>query len=83
MDRDRIVDNLNEAADRARDSAGDLLNSGRAKLDDGLRQAAGRARGAYGEALENLQTTTRERPLPALGVALGVGFVIGLLAIRR
>lgn len=83
MNRDGIRDSVNEAVGRARDAAGDALNSGRAKLKGDLRQAASRTQGAYGEALETLESTAREQPLPALALALGIGFIIGLLAIRR
>ncbi len=83
MNRDEIRSGVNDAVDRARDAANDLLSNGRAKLNDEFHDVAGRAKGAYGDTLETLESRAREQPLPALALALGIGFVIGLLALRR
>ena len=83
MNRDEIRDGVKKAADRARDVADDLLGDTRERLNGNLHKAAGRAQGAYGEALESIESSAREQPLPALAIALGIGFVIGLLALRR
>ncbi len=83
MNREELRNGVNDAVDRARDAAGDLLHDGRAKLNDEFRDVAGKARGAYGDTMETLASRAREQPLPALAIALGVGFVIGLLALRR
>ena len=83
MNRDEIRDGVKKAASRARDVADDLLGETREHLNGNLHKAAGRAQGAYGEALESIESSAREQPLPALAIALGIGFVIGLLALRR
>jgi len=83
MNRNEIRDGVKKAAGQAREAANDLLDDARDKLGGNLHKAAGRAQGAYGEALESIESSAREQPLPALALALGIGFVIGLLALRR
>ena len=83
MDQNGIRDGVNEAFEKARSTAGDLLDRGRSKMNAGTHEAAERARDAYGEALHTLESRTRERPIPAVALALGVGFLIGLLTVRR
>ena len=83
MNQDAIRDGVNEAFDRARSAAGDLLDRGRSKVNVGTHHAAERAKDVYDEALHTLERRARDRPLPAVALALGVGFLIGLLAVRR
>jgi len=71
------------ALSRARDAASDLLGQAREGLNGGARHAADRAEGIYEETLRGLEGSTRQSPLTALALALGIGFVIGLLAVRR
>jgi ElaB/YqjD/DUF883 family membrane-anchored ribosome-binding protein len=77
--REKLNGGLHKAADRAQDAYGEARDT----LNGGLHKVAGRAQGAYGEALESIESSAREQPLPALAIALGIGFVIGLLALRR
>ena len=46
---------------------------------DGLTEAELRARGAYDQA----ETAVRDNPAAALGIAAGLGFVLGLMSSRR
>ena len=71
--REKLNGGLHKAADRAQDAYGEARDT----LNGGLHKAAGRAQGAYGEALESIESSAREQPLPALAIALGIGFVIG------
>lgn len=83
MNQNGIRDGVNEAVGRVRDTADQVLSDTGDKLKGGLRQTANRAQGAYGDALESLESSTRERPLPVLALALGIGLIIGLLSFRR
>ena len=82
MGQDGIRDRVNAAIDRARDAAEGVAGDARVHVNDGLRRAADRAEDAYGASLRTVESRAREQPLPALALALGIGFVIGLLAIR-
>lgn len=83
MDRDRLRDGVDDAIERARDVAGDVLSGARSRLDGRMRQAAGRAENAYDATLNSLEGAARDRPLQVLALALGVGFILGLLTLRR
>jgi uncharacterized protein YjbJ (UPF0337 family) len=83
MNQDRIRGGVKEAVGRVQDAAGGLIGDTRTQLNGKLRQVAGRAESAYGETFDNLQDAVVERPVPAVAIALGIGFVIGLLASRR
>jgi ElaB/YqjD/DUF883 family membrane-anchored ribosome-binding protein len=83
MNQDRIRNGMDRAVRGARDVAGGVLSNARARLDDGAEAAAERAEDAYEATLKSLEGATRDRPLTLLAMALGIGFVVGLLTVRR
>jgi ElaB/YqjD/DUF883 family membrane-anchored ribosome-binding protein len=83
MDRNTMQNGVDEAVSRARETANGVLNGARSRLDGGARQAADRAEAAYEASLRSIEDAARDRPLPALALALGLGFIVGLLALRR
>lgn len=66
--------------------ARDLTERGRATLDQ-LRDAAGqqaaRARDSAGDYLQRAEGALHRNPATAMGLAVGAGFLIGLLLARR
>lgn len=82
MNEDRIRNGVDRAVRGARDVAGGVLSNARAKLDDGAESAAERAGDAYDATLKSLEGATRDRPLAVLAMALGIGFVVGLMTRR-
>jgi uncharacterized protein YjbJ (UPF0337 family) len=60
-------------------ATGDTLTQVRGKIN----QAAGKAQEAYGSALDEARGFTTERPVTAVLAAVGVGFLLGILATSR
>jgi ElaB/YqjD/DUF883 family membrane-anchored ribosome-binding protein len=83
MTQDRLRNGAHDAAQRIREAANGVLGSARARVGDSAHHAADRAEDAYDAALASLAGTARERPFMALALALGIGFIAGVLAVRR
>lgn len=74
------------ARSRGEAIAEDLADRGRAALDRARDEAshhATRARERAGDYLDRADTAVRQNPATAMGVAVGAGFLIGLLLARR
>ena len=81
---------INEAEGAAKDTVGKLQDGMGGLLGDaGLqakgkaKQFAGQAQGYYRDTLDSVRDVTSDQPLVALGVAVGIGFVLGALLARR
>ncbi len=83
MNRDTIRNGVDDTVKRARDTADGLLSEARHRLDDGGRRVADKAEDAYGATLKSVEGAARDRPLQTVALALGIGFIAGLLAVRR
>jgi len=68
-----------ERAAKARAHAEESLHKARARMTEMERDLAARAR----EAVQQTNEYVHENPWPSIGVAVGVGFVVGLLIGRR
>jgi len=68
-----------ERAAKARAHAEESLQKARARLSEMEQHAAARARGAAKQA----NAYVHENPWPSIGVAAGIGFLVGLLIGRR
>jgi len=68
-----------ERAAKARAHAEESLHQARARMTEMERDLAARAR----EAVQQTNEYVHENPWPSIGVAVGVGFVVGLLIGRR
>ncbi len=79
----RATHSAEDVADRVQEAAHDAMRSARSRVKKQARRAAHRTEDAYGAALESLEDAARDRPLQALAVALIVGFIAGLWAVRR
>jgi len=73
------VRSVGEAAATAAQRVGESLEQGRAALADVQAVVAERAQ----ECMRNTDTYVRENPWQAVGIAAGLGLVIGLLISRR
>ncbi|HEX4180295.1 MAG TPA: hypothetical protein VHY32_05855 [Caulobacteraceae bacterium] len=83
MNRDDIHDGVEEAVGKARKAASGAFKQARSRLDGPAHRAAENAEDAYGAALKSLEGAARDRPLQVVALALGLGFIAGLLAVRR
>ena len=83
---DNIVKDARALLDASADVAKAHVVEARARLADALRQGEGiwhRARRSALRSVRNVDRTIHERPYPSLGVALGVGLLLGFLGSRR
>jgi ElaB/YqjD/DUF883 family membrane-anchored ribosome-binding protein len=70
---------VSERAAKARAHAEESLQKARARMNEMEQHLAARAR----EAAQKTNEYVHENPWPSIGVAAGVGFVVGLLIGRR
>lgn len=83
MDENQIAGAAKTVAGKVQDAWGGLTGDNATQAEGKVRQLAGKAQGIYGDAVDQTKTAVSENPLAALGVALGVGFLIGLYVGRR
>ncbi len=83
---EQLQQQVNGAADqgvgRVREAAGALLGDLKIEAQGRAQQLRGQAESLYGDTMERLNTVTHERPAVALGTALGIGVIIGILLAR-
>jgi uncharacterized protein YjbJ (UPF0337 family) len=82
MEEQQINGGLNQGVGRLKEAAGALLGDIKTQAGGRAQQLRGQAETIYGDAMDRLTTVTTERPAVALGAALGIGVVIGLLLAR-
>ncbi|MBE7211460.1 MAG: CsbD family protein [Gluconacetobacter diazotrophicus] len=83
MDENRIEGAADDAIGKVQDGMGGLLGDTATQAKGKARQFSGQAQGYYGEALDTVRDATSDQPFIAIGVAVGVGFVLGALFARR
>jgi uncharacterized protein YjbJ (UPF0337 family) len=88
MTDDRIAGGLRKGLGHVQDAVGGLTGDGRTQAEGKLNQAAGSVQDMVGQARDRAQdlyeevgSYAKEQPLVALGVALGVGVLAGMLLI--
>ena len=86
MSDDRIEGTLKDAAGHVQDAVGGLTGAPDLQAKGKLNQASGTAQDMMGQAKDkaldvsgDLHARVKDQPMAALGVALGVGVVLGLL----
>jgi uncharacterized protein YjbJ (UPF0337 family) len=83
MDEQQVNGGFNQAAGRVQDAAGALAGDMKLQAAGKLRALKGQAQSIYGDVFDSIEHAASENPLAALGAALGVGLVLGLLIRRR
>ena len=85
MTDERIEGGRRKGFGHVQDAVGGLTGDGRTQAEGKLNQMAGSVQDAVGQArgraqdlYEEVDSFTKEQPLLALGVALGVGLVLGM-----
>jgi uncharacterized protein YjbJ (UPF0337 family) len=79
MDEQQLNGGINQGVGRMKEAAGALFGDLRIEAQGRAQQLRGQAESLYGDAMERLNTVTTERPAIALGTALGIGVIIGIL----
>ncbi len=70
---------INQGVGRMKEAAGALFGDLKTEASGRAQQIRGQAESLYGDAMERLNSVTTERPAVALGAALGIGVIIGIL----
>ena len=78
----QINGGVNQGVGRVREAAGALLGDLKIEAQGRAQQLRGQAESLYGDTMERLNAATHERPAVALGTALGIGVIIGILLAR-
>jgi uncharacterized protein YjbJ (UPF0337 family) len=83
MNEQQVNGGMEQAKGRLKEAAGALMGDVRTKATGTAQQLRGQAEGIYGDAIERVSNLAAERPVAAVGAALGIGVVIGLLLARN
>ncbi|MBV8261979.1 MAG: CsbD family protein [Paraburkholderia sp.] len=70
---------LREAAGKVQQAAGDLLGDAGVQVSGKARELRAKAQQLYADLASVARESTLERPLTALAIAAGAGFILGLL----
>ncbi len=68
---------------KLQDGMGGLLGDSATQAKGKAKQFAGQAQEYYGDTLDSVRDVASDQPLLALGMAVGVGFILGALLARR
>ena len=86
VDENQVEGTVTEGVGRLKDAAGGLTGDGSMQADGKIDQLQGRVQSEYGDLLEqareqfeDVTAMMRDQPLAALGIAAGVGFLLGWL----
>ena len=82
MDEQQINGGVDQGVGRVKEAAGALLGDLKIQAQGRAQQIRGQAESLYGDTMERITTATTERPAIALGAALGIGVIIGILLAR-
>ena len=74
---------VNEIAGKVEGAFGRATNDTSVEVEGNAREAAGKVQQVYGEALDHVRASAVKNPLGTIGIAAGVGLVVGLLCARR
>jgi len=77
MTGDQLEGAATNVVGKVQDAAGGLLGDTGLQLQGKAKQFAGSVQSKYGDSVDQVIETTRENPVGALLVALGVGFLLG------
>jgi len=82
-DLSRIAETMGELARLRAEEQGDRLREARDHVGRMAEQEAQRIYRQAGEAMDHADTMIRERPAMAVGIAAGLGFLVGLMTARK
>jgi uncharacterized protein YjbJ (UPF0337 family) len=82
MSEQQVNGGIEQGKGRLKEAAGVLMGDLKTQAAGKAQQLRGQAETLYGDAIERFSALAAERPAVALGGALGLGVVIGLLLAR-
>ncbi len=82
MSEQQVNGGVNQGVGRVKEAAGALLGDLKIEAQGRAQQMRGQAESLYGDAMERITSVTSEKPAVALGTALGIGVIIGILLAR-
>ena len=82
MSEQQVNGGVNQGVGRVKEAAGALLGDLKIEAQGRAQQMRGQAESLYGDAMERITSVTTEKPAVALGTALGIGVIIGILLAR-
>ena len=82
MDEQQINGGVNQGVGRVKEAAGAILGDLKIEAQGRAQQIRGQAESLYGDTMERITTVTTDKPAIALGTALGIGVIIGILLAR-
>ena len=82
LQQQQVNGGVNQGVGRVKEAAGALIGDLKIEAQGRAQQLRGQAESLYGDTMERLNTVTSERPAVALGTALGIGVIIGILLAR-
>ncbi|HEU4353320.1 MAG TPA: DUF883 family protein [Burkholderiales bacterium] len=65
------------------DQTGELIQKVRARAEESLRAASHDVQAVAQEGMDKVDSQVRANPWPAIGIAVAVGFVVGILLGRK
>ena len=83
VDTNEAEGTVKDTVGKLQDGMGGLLGDTGMQARGKAKQFAGQAQEYYGDTLDTVRDVASDQPLLALGVAVGVGFVLGALLARR
>jgi len=83
MEKNELEGAARELGGRAQEGLGNVLGTPEDQIAGRIKQASGQAQHAYGTATEEVSEYVQGQPLTALLIAVGIGFLLGALLVRR
>ena len=80
VDENEFEGTVKDLGGKVQDAVGGLTGDTGTQAQGKLNQAAGKAQKTFGAAADELRDNVLDKPLTALGIAVGVGVVLGFLA---
>ncbi|OTP80107.1 CsbD family protein [Caballeronia sordidicola] len=77
MAADQIEGTVKNVAGKVQDAAGGLTGDTGLQAEGKMRQIAGKVQSQYGESMDQVVESTKNNPVGALLIALGIGFLLG------
>ena len=83
VDTNEVKGTVQDGIGKLQDGMGGVLGDTGMQAKGKAKQFAGQAQEYYGDTLDSVRDVASDQPLLTLGVAVGVGFVLGALLARR